>query len=173
MRNVEIQEPIQAKMKERHERTRIDADYMLKRLVQIDEMDPADILNDDGTLRPVKDWPKVWRQYISGFEVSEMFVGGGEERQLVGLLKKIKWPDKLKNLELPGKHSHVGAFSETITHQFTAPAGNPITGINITVRAVKPGEVKRTREGGYPTGILRRSSKEVNGCRSFPATPTI
>lgn len=34
-----------------------------------------------------------------------------------------------------------------VTHQFTDPAGEPITGINITVRAVKPGEVKSTRLG--------------------------
>jgi phage terminase small subunit len=66
-------------------------------------MDVADILNDDGSLRPVKEWPKVWRQYISGFEISEMFDGRGDERQMVGLLKKIKWPDKLKNLELLGQ----------------------------------------------------------------------
>ncbi|MGW8157396.1 MAG: terminase small subunit [Desulfoprunum sp.] len=31
-----------------------------------------------------------------------------------------------------------------VTHQFTDPAGEPITGINITVRAVAPGEVRIT-----------------------------
>jgi len=142
LKKPEIQECIQARMKERLERTKTDADYVLRRLVQIDEMDVADILNDDGSLKPVKEWPKVWRQYISGFEISEMFVGGGEDRQLVGLLKKIKWPDKLKNLELLGKHSHVGAFSETIKHQFVDENGEPVTGINITVKTVKPGDVE-------------------------------
>ncbi len=29
-----------------------------------------------------------------------------------GLLKKIKWPDKVKNLELLGKHVDVQAFKE-------------------------------------------------------------
>ncbi|GAB3287837.1 terminase small subunit [Parahaliea aestuarii] len=35
---------------------------------------------------------------------------------MTGLLKKIKWPDKLRNLELLGKHVAVGAFRETIDH---------------------------------------------------------
>lgn len=31
-----------------------------------------------------------------------------------GLLKKIKWPDKIKNLELLGKHVTVQAFREQV-----------------------------------------------------------
>lgn len=142
LRKPEILACLQERKKERHERTKINADYVLQRLAQIDEMDVADILNDDGSLRPVKEWPKVWRQYVSGFEISELFDGKGDERQMVGVLKKIKWPDKLKNLELLGKHSHVGAFSEQVKHQFVNENGEPITGINITVRSVAPGEVR-------------------------------
>ncbi len=41
-----------------------------------------------------------------------MFEGRGDERDLVGILKKIKWPDKVKNLELLGKHININAFSE-------------------------------------------------------------
>ena len=32
------------------------------------------------------------------------------------MLKKIKWPDKLKNLELLGKHVNVQAFKEQVAH---------------------------------------------------------
>lgn len=53
LRKLEIQSVLQERMKERQECTRIDADYVLKRLSQIDEMDVADILNDDSSLRPV------------------------------------------------------------------------------------------------------------------------
>nr|WP_164508640.1 hypothetical protein [Halomonas aestuarii] len=72
-------------------------------------MDVIDILNDDGGLKPIRDWPKVWRTTISGLDLSELWEGHGDERQLVGLLKKIKWPDKPKNLELLGKHVAVQA----------------------------------------------------------------
>lgn len=97
---------------ERCDRLKVDADYVLHRLTEIDKMDAIDILNDDGSIKPIKDWPKIWRQFISGMDVSEMFTGSGEEKELTGLLKKIKWPDKTKNLELIGKHVDVQAFKE-------------------------------------------------------------
>ncbi len=37
-----------------------------------------------------------------------------DEKELVGILKKIKWPDKVKNLELIGKHVDVNAFKERL-----------------------------------------------------------
>ena len=59
----------------RSERTGIDADYVLRRLVEIDQMDVADILQADGSLKAIQDWPKVWRQYIAGMDLAEMFEG--------------------------------------------------------------------------------------------------
>jgi phage terminase small subunit len=79
-------------------------------------MDVLDIMDDKMNLKAVKEWPKVWRQYLSGFEVAEMFEGRGEERDMVGILKKIKWPDKVKNLELLGKHVGVQAFKDRVEH---------------------------------------------------------
>ena len=110
--NVGIQTAIQAAMAKREKRTEINADYVLKRLAEIDQMDCLDILNDNGLVKPISQWPKIWRQFISGLDISDIFEGTGEERELVGLLKKIKWPDKLKNLELLGKHVSVQAFKE-------------------------------------------------------------
>lgn len=37
----------------------IDADYVLRRLVEIDQMDVLDILNDDGSLKQISLWPKA------------------------------------------------------------------------------------------------------------------
>ncbi|MDF3788739.1 terminase small subunit, partial [Enterobacter hormaechei] len=71
-------------------------------------------------LRPVSEWPSSWRRYLSGFDVAEMFEGRGEEREMVGLLKKIKWPNKVKNLELLGKHVDVMAFKEQVEQKVTA-----------------------------------------------------
>ncbi len=96
----------------RSEKLSIDAAYVLQRHYEIDQMDIADILSDDGSIKPVHEWPKIWRQFISGFDVSELFEGSGDEREMVGLLKKIKWPDKVKNLELLGKHVDVQAYKE-------------------------------------------------------------
>ena len=100
---------------ERQKSTGITSDYVLARLAEIDQMDALDILQEDGTIKPIKDWPKIWRQYISGFEVQEIFGrGGGGEKALVGMVKKIRWPEKTKNLELIGRHVNVQAWKEAI-----------------------------------------------------------
>lgn len=114
MRDERIQKRIAELMEERNKRTRVSADYVLLRLVEIDQMDVIDILNDDMSIKPVSEWPKVWRQYLTGFELADMFEGRGDEKELVGILKKIKWPDKVKNLELIGKHVDVMAFKERL-----------------------------------------------------------
>ncbi|EJI6850236.1 terminase small subunit [Salmonella enterica] len=114
MRDERIQKRITELMEERNKRLRVSADYVLLRLVEIDQMDVIDILNDDMSIKPVSEWPKVWRQYLTGFELADMFEGRGDEKELVGILKKIKWPDKVKNLELIGKHVDVNAFKERL-----------------------------------------------------------
>lgn len=106
--NVVIQDRIQELKSERGERLAIDADYVLQRLVEIDQMDVADILLSNGEIKPIKDWPKVWRITLSGIDVTEI---AGDS---AGLLKKIKWPDKVKNLELLGKHVSIQAFSDKL-----------------------------------------------------------
>ncbi|HGH5087405.1 TPA: terminase small subunit [Salmonella enterica subsp. enterica serovar Minnesota] len=114
MRDERIQKRIAELMEERNKRLRVSADYVLLRLVEIDQMDVMDILNDDMSIKPVSEWPKVWRQYLTWFELADMFEGRGDEKELVGILKKIKWPDKVKNLELIGKHVDVNAFKERL-----------------------------------------------------------
>ena len=114
MRDERIQKRIAELMEERNKRMRVSADYVLMRLVEIDQMDVIDILNDDMSIKPVSEWPKVWRQDLTGFELADMFEGRGDEKELVGILKKIKWPDKVKNLELIGKHVDVNAFKERL-----------------------------------------------------------
>lgn len=114
LKNVEIQAAISEANESRIESVEIDATYVLKRLVEIDQMDVLDILNDDGGIKPVSEWPTVWRQSLSGLDVAELWEGRGEDRDEIGILKKIKWPDKVKNLELLGKHIDVQAFKENV-----------------------------------------------------------
>lgn len=113
-RIAEMEEEIQRIAKEQF---KVDASYVLQRLVEIDQMDFADIFNENGTaLLPVREWPQTWRRYIAGFDFSEIWEGSGDERKMIGLLKKIKWPDKVKNLELLGKHVDVQAFKDVSDH---------------------------------------------------------
>lgn len=110
-----IRAAIDKAMLERSERIRVDSDYVLQRLVDIDQMSVADILDERGVVKAVSEWPKIWQQFLSGMDVSEMWEGSGDEKITTGLLKKIKWPDKLKNLELMGRHVNVQAFNDKRT----------------------------------------------------------
>lgn len=104
----DIQEAIAKGKAKRVERIEVDSDYVLKRLWEIDQLDVLDILHEDGAIRPLNQWPKAWRTSISALDISEIFAAGEQ----VGENKKIKWPDKVKNLELIGKHVNVNAFKE-------------------------------------------------------------
>lgn len=113
MRDERIQKRIAELMEERNKRNRVSADYVLMRLVEIDQMDVLDILNDDGSLKPISQWPKIWRTTLSGFDLSSTIMNMNED-SIETILKKIKWPDKVKNLELIGKHVDVNAFKERL-----------------------------------------------------------
>ena len=105
LRKPQIAGAIQSRMDQRSEKTGVDAQYVLKRLHEIDQLDIADLLDDTGKVRPIREWPKAWRTSISGLDIQELVAGDIET-----IVRKVKWPDKLRNLELIGKHVNVKAF---------------------------------------------------------------
>jgi phage terminase small subunit len=102
----------------------IDANALLRDLVGVRQMDVADILDDQDNVRPVREWPKVWRQTVSSFDVEALLLGRGENRSSVGVLKKIKGPDKLRVLDMIGKHIGVNAFKDV--KEIQGPGGGPL-----------------------------------------------
>ncbi len=105
---------IQKAMEKRSDRTEITADYVLNRLVQIDKMSVRDIMNDDMTLKPLSEWPDVWCSSISAIDVSEVAAGQQDAGAALSFIKKLKWPDALKPLELLGKHLKL--FTDKVEH---------------------------------------------------------
>lgn len=108
---IDIQNRIAELKTKRNEDVGINADYVLRRLVEIDQMDVLDILNDDGSLKAISQWPKPWRTTLMGLDINET---------PETIIKKIKWPDKVRNLELLGKHVQVQAFKEQVEQKVTA-----------------------------------------------------
>lgn len=114
LKDPRIQKRIAELMQARNKRVKISADKVLVKLSEMVEADIIDILNDDGSVKPVQEWPPVWRKSISGFEINELFDGSGEDRQQIGFVKKVKLLDKARLLELVGKHVDVQAFKERV-----------------------------------------------------------
>lgn len=115
LRNPEVQAQIQRLKHDRSERTRIDADWLLKRLAAEAEADVADLYDENGNILPVKDWPPIWRKgLVQGIDIEVLQNAEGEGGAIV---KKLRVSDRVKRLELIGKHIAVNAFQDTINHK--------------------------------------------------------
>lgn len=66
----DIQNRIAELKSKRNDAVVINAAYVLQRLVEIDEMDVADVLNDDGSLKAISQWPLFWRRTLQGIDLS-------------------------------------------------------------------------------------------------------
>lgn len=121
----DIQAAIAEAQASRSERTKIDADWVLQRLGEEATADIADLYDEDGNMRPVKEWPLIWRQgLVQGIEVEELFEGRGEDREHIGRVRKIKLDNRVKRIELIGKHVNVQAFREKVSIE--NPDGTPV-----------------------------------------------
>lgn len=155
LKNVEVSEAIIRAMHERTKRTKVDADWLLKRLADEAFADIADIYNDDGSLKPVKEWPMVWRTgLITGIETVAFNGDSGdvdEELEPQGhggalkrakkpdaVIHKVKLADRSKRLELIGRHVDVQAWKD----RKVVSADEPLTLLfqQIAGQAIKPKE---------------------------------
>lgn len=113
--NAKVGAAVDIALAKRSERTAIDADWVLKRLALEADADIADLCTDDGNLKPVKEWPLVWRTgLVAGIDVLEEFETVDGKKERVGTVRKIKLSDRIKRIELIGKHVNVQAFREQV-----------------------------------------------------------
>ncbi len=97
---------------------RIDADWLLTRLAAEAEADLADLYDAQGDLLPIGEWPAIWRQgLVTDLEISALYEGTGKERRQIGHVKKVKFAERLRRLELIGKRIRINAFKEIVEHK--------------------------------------------------------
>ncbi|MDQ1187013.1 terminase small subunit [Agrobacterium larrymoorei] len=115
LKKVQVMEAVEQAKRERSERTQIHADWLLSRLAEEAVADIADLYDENGGLKPVDQWPLIWRQgLVAAVEVKELFEGRGESREAIGRVSQVKLSDRIKRLELIGKHIDVQAFREKV-----------------------------------------------------------
>jgi len=108
--NVEVCALIREAIKKRSEKTQIDAEWVLRRLSEESEADLADLYDKGGNIKPIQDWPLVWRQgLVDGIDVQQI----GESN---GTITKIKLANRGKRLEMLGRHVDVQAFKDRVEH---------------------------------------------------------
>ena len=106
-----VLEVVEGLMVQRNTRLQVDADFVLSRLLAIDGLDPLALYEADGSFKPVSEWPLVWRQSVCALDWAMVKNADGGTMLM---LKGVKWPDKVRNLELIGKHVSVGAFKDRV-----------------------------------------------------------
>lgn len=125
LKNPKIQEAIEEAMKKRETRTAITQDRVLAEIAKMAFINPKAFFNSDGTLKNILDIDDNAIAGLAGsIDVFEEFEGYGDDKTLIGYTKKIKVADKLKALELLGRH--LGMFKEKL--EVSGNVNNPFTG---------------------------------------------
>ena len=109
LRNADIKEFVSGRAEEHESQLEITAERILCELARIGFSDLSQIFAEDGTLLPIHEMPEDARRVLAGIEVEELFEGRGESRERVGTLRKVKAWDKVRALELLGKHRRLFA----------------------------------------------------------------
>ena len=126
-----VAEAIAAKKAARAEATGIDAAWVLKTLHAEKTADLADLYDEHGNLRPIHQWPEVWRRGpVVGIESFEEYSYQDGTKVPIGMVRKVKFSDRTRHLELIGKHTDVQAFREKV--ELTGKNGGPVQTVTMT-----------------------------------------
>lgn len=100
LQNPSVKARVDTLQKERAHRLQITADMVIESLLQIAKLDLSEAYSGSGALLPIKDMPDHVRRSIAGVDVYEDIVDG----QKLGETVKVKISDRVKALELLGRH---------------------------------------------------------------------
>lgn len=111
LRNRKVSQVVEEALARRQERIEVKSDDILRELLRLATTDIGKAFDEHGRMLPLKDMPEDVRRAISGLEVTSL--GDGE----VGTVTKVKFWDKVRGLELLGKHLKL--FTEKVEHSAT------------------------------------------------------
>jgi phage terminase small subunit len=112
---------VEAAIGERSKRTEITGDSVLRELLLIATADIGQAFDEAGCLLPLGEMPENTRRAISAIESDELFDGVGKDRKRIGLMRKVKFWDKPRALEMLGKHLKLFVDRAELTGASGAP----------------------------------------------------
>lgn len=113
LKNVEVQKRVQEANIARQERTEITQDMVLRETAKLAFFDVRKMFGKDGKPLDISELDDDTAAALVGLDVQDVYEGNGDQKQFAGYIKKYKMADKLKALELLGKHT--GAFEKQDT----------------------------------------------------------
>lgn len=96
------------------DRAEFAVERVLQELRRIGLADPRKIYDDHGNVKPIKEWDAETASTVASIEAFEKFEGVGADREFTGVIKKVKFNDKIKALELLGKN--LSLFIDQVKH---------------------------------------------------------
>lgn len=117
LRNVYVQRVIEAKKAERAKRVQLSQDDVLRQLRSILTFDPRRAYDPEtGRQLGIHELPEDVAMVVSGIDSEELFDNpDGEGKVAVGEVRKLKFWDKPKMIELAMKH--LGMITEKVDHR--------------------------------------------------------
>lgn len=100
LKKPEIAAEIKAALERRNQRVEVKADDVLRELLRLAMVDIGEAYDENNNLKKLHDMPPGVRRSIAQIETH--YIGGGEDGAIE--VKKVKFNDKTKALELLGKH---------------------------------------------------------------------
>ncbi len=99
-----VNEALRREIEERLQAIGVRAERVLAELAKVGFSDIRRLYREDGSLKPPKEWDDDMAAAISGVETFEEFQGRGKDRKYIGTTKKVRVFDKVRALEILGKH---------------------------------------------------------------------
>lgn len=131
LRNPKVAEKIEAAREERAKRTQVGADDVIRQLVRMGFADVRKLFTPQGQLKPLHELDDDTAAAIASIEVATKEIPmPGDEPPEIEYVHKVKMVDKIKPLELIGKHmgKQLGQWAEKMEH--TGRDGGPIESVS-------------------------------------------
>lgn len=125
--NANVAAYIKKRMDERAERTEITQDMVLQELAKLGFFDIRKLFDDNGKPLDISMIDDDTAACIAGMDVLDAYDGAGEDKEFIGHIKKYKLSDKLKALELIGRH--LGMFEDKMKLSGEMKSSNPYAGL--------------------------------------------
>ena len=122
LKKPEIQEKIHELELEASERTQITKDMVLRELARVAFFDPRKLYHEDGKPVGLYNLDDDTAAAIAGVDMLEEYDYDDGQRVFVGYTKKYKLADKLRALEMLGKH--LGMFTDKVHVEGTVDTGS-------------------------------------------------
>lgn len=107
LKNAEIRALIDEKAKKRELESGVDAAWLLKDLATQAKADINDLYTESGELKPIREWPMVWRTgLVAGIDTSQSIDVGGAPVKIT----RVRLADRIRVRELLGKHVTIQAW---------------------------------------------------------------